>query len=218
MKPRSAWIDGSATFTTVASRITMNWARQTMTRTSQRLVSPDAGGSTNSSGRSEATLDTATSGRWGSWGLRILGTIRRGAWNVARTGAPAPLRRVRSQAAAGTARYSSALLAAVVKLVYTRRSGRRGGNARGGSSPLSRIVLQARCYPARRFLPLSSRGLGRRPLTAETGVRIPVAVPHEARLPGGFRRSPGRLRARWVTRRRDAREQATGPSGRESSW
>src|SRR5215217_2216907 len=28
-----------------------------------------------------------------------------------------------------------------------------------------------------RFLPLSSRGLGRRPLTAETGVRIPVAVP-----------------------------------------
>ena len=31
-------------------------------------------------------------------------------------------------------------------------------------------------YPAKRFLPLSSRGLGRRPLTAETGVRIPVAV------------------------------------------
>src|SRR5215207_10736401 len=31
--------------------------------------------------------------------------------------------------------------------------------------------------------PLSSRGLGRRPLTAETGVRIPVAVPHAARLP-----------------------------------
>src|SRR3954469_20251280 len=31
-----------------------------------------------------------------------------------------------------------------------------------------------------RILPLSSRGLGRSPLTAETGVRIPVAVLHEA--------------------------------------
>src|SRR3954451_24646685 len=40
-----------------------------------------------------------------------------------------------------------------------------------------------------RSLPLSSRGLGRRPLTAETGVRIPVAVLHDARPPGGFRRS-----------------------------
>ncbi len=50
LKPRSAWIDGSATFTTVASSTTMNCARQTMTSTSQRLVSPDAGGSTNSSG------------------------------------------------------------------------------------------------------------------------------------------------------------------------
>jgi hypothetical protein len=41
--------------------------------------------------------------------------------------------------------------------------------------------------------PPSSRGLGRRPLTAETGVRIPVAVPHEpcsvsGFLPSGFRR------------------------------
>ena len=61
-----------------------------------------------------------------------------------------------------------------------------------------------------RFLPLSSRGLGRRPLTAETGVRIPVAVPHEARPQGGFRRSmrngcsvvgPVR-RDRWAARRR----------------
>ena len=33
------WIDGSATFTTVASSTTMNCARQTMTSTSQRLVS-----------------------------------------------------------------------------------------------------------------------------------------------------------------------------------
>src|SRR5215207_7738803 len=66
VNPRSRWIDGSATFTTVASRITMNCARQTMTRTSQRLVSPDEGGSTKSSERSEATPDTATSGGWGA--------------------------------------------------------------------------------------------------------------------------------------------------------
>ena len=39
-----------------------------------------------------------------------------------------------------------------------------------------------------RFLPLSSRGLGRRPLTAETGVRIPVAVLTEALRIAGFLR------------------------------
>src|SRR4051812_25447252 len=33
------WIDGSAMFTIVASRMTMNWARQTIARTSQRFVS-----------------------------------------------------------------------------------------------------------------------------------------------------------------------------------
>ena len=38
--PRSVWIDGSATFTIVASRITMNWARQTRTRTSHGLTRP----------------------------------------------------------------------------------------------------------------------------------------------------------------------------------
>src|SRR3954447_13342908 len=53
LKPRSLWIDGSATFTIVASRMTMNCARQMMTRTSQRLVSPAGGGSTGS-GRSRA--------------------------------------------------------------------------------------------------------------------------------------------------------------------
>jgi hypothetical protein len=31
------WIEGSATFTTVASSTTMNWARQAITRTSQRF-------------------------------------------------------------------------------------------------------------------------------------------------------------------------------------
>src|SRR5436190_17935130 len=43
-----------------------------------------------------------------------------------------------------------------------------------------------------RFLPLSSRGLGRRPLAAETGVRIPVAVLTEALQIAGFSRSQGR--------------------------
>src|SRR3954451_3384612 len=39
-------------------------------------------------------------------------------------------------------------------------------------------VTAVRCGAAKlaEFLPPSSRGLGRRPLTAETGVRIPVAV------------------------------------------
>src|SRR3954447_4990359 len=47
----------------------------------------------------------------------------------------------------------------------------------------------ANCGPAAtlaRLWPPSSRGLGRRPLTAETGVRIPVAVLPEARSGSGF--------------------------------
>ena len=36
--PRSFWIDGSATFTTVPSRTTMNCAKQMMTSTNHRLV------------------------------------------------------------------------------------------------------------------------------------------------------------------------------------
>src|SRR3954463_2585128 len=48
-----------------------------------------------------------------------------------------------------------------------------------------------------RFLPPSSRGLGRRPLTAETGVRIPVAVLANPALAAGVRR----LRAVRVTLR-----------------
>src|SRR5512132_3028962 len=36
--PRSFWIDGSATLTTVASRTTMNCAKQTSTRTTQRFA------------------------------------------------------------------------------------------------------------------------------------------------------------------------------------
>src|SRR3954451_21505225 len=44
-------------------------------------------------------------------------------------------------------------------------------------SLVSQTHSTGRCYPEVRCpLPLSSRGLGRRPLTAETGVRIPVAV------------------------------------------
>ena len=40
--------------------------------------------------------------------------------------------------------------------------------------------------PERQSPPLSSRGLGRRPLTAETRVRIPVAVLQNPRVDGGF--------------------------------
>jgi hypothetical protein len=36
-KSRSSWIEGSATFTTVASSTTMNWAMHTSTRTSHLL-------------------------------------------------------------------------------------------------------------------------------------------------------------------------------------
>lgn len=77
-----------------------------------------------------------------------------------------------------TGRYpSGSQLAAVVKLVYTLASGASGLYARGGSSPLSRTPEPLLDWPSSNtLLPLSSRGLGRRPLTAETGVRIPVAV------------------------------------------
>ena len=90
--------------------------------------------------------------------------------------------------------------AAVVKLVYTQASGACGLYARGGSSPLSR-TLGAHCYSGPRgSLPLSSRGLGRRPLTAETGVRIPVAVLREPACPAGFV-VLGRVRPRQCIRK-----------------
>src|SRR4051812_17938534 len=56
------------------------------------------------------------------------------------------------------------------------------------------------------FLPPSSRGLGRRPLTAETGVRIPVAVLRGPAQAAGFRRSKGGARhyARQPARRPSA--------------
>jgi hypothetical protein len=47
------------------------------------------------------------------------------------------------------------------------------------------------CYREARSAPLSSRGLGRRPLTAETGVRIPVAVLRKPCKSQGFRHSGG---------------------------
>jgi hypothetical protein len=46
--------------------------------------------------------------------------------------------------------------------------------------------------------PPSSRGLGRRPLTAETGVRIPVAVLREPRSGVGFRRFRARHSVRHL--------------------
>src|ERR1700693_5799636 len=70
--------------------------------------------------------------------------------------------------------------------------------SRGGSTPLP-LPFGERHSPEVQGLatdgrqgspasPLSSRGLGRRPLTAETRVRIPVAVLQEAPTCRGFRR------------------------------
>src|SRR3954454_16947571 len=62
--------------------------------------------------------------------------------------------------------------AVVAELVDARRSGRREltlVEVRVLTTALARATLS---HPE----PPSSRGLGRRPLTAETGVRIPVAV------------------------------------------
>src|SRR5690349_16172904 len=84
--------------------------------------------------------------------------------------------------------YPVASHAAVVKLVYTPSSGG------GGRTPVEVRVLSAALpdlvasLRSRCSLPLSSRGLGRRPLTAETGVRIPVAVLQKALRLRGFRR------------------------------
>src|SRR3954453_23866289 len=61
------------------------------------------------------------------------------------------------------------------------------------SQPHSEAVATLGCG---RSLPLSSRGLGRRPLTAETGVRIPVAVLTDAPQQRGFRRLEGALSER----------------------
>ena len=60
----------------------------------------------------------------------------------------------------------------------------------GGIGPGWRTVPLVPCL--RRVSPLSSRGLGRRPLTAETGVRIPVAVLTERPYHGRSRPSGSR--------------------------
>ena len=60
----------------------------------------------------------------------------------------------------------------------------------GGIGPGWRTAPLVPCL--RRVSPLSSRGLGRRPLTAETGVRIPVAVLTERPYHGRSRPSGSR--------------------------
>src|ERR1044071_3113231 len=90
---------------------------------------------------------------------------------------------VRAHPSSALGWYPVASHAAVVKLVYTPSSGG------GGRTPVEVRVLSAALpdlvasLRSGCSLPLSSRGLGRRPLTAETGVRIPVAVLHDARPP-----------------------------------
>jgi hypothetical protein len=60
--------------------------------------------------------------------------------------------------------------------VYQFRHIRRAGRRRRYRSTPARGWAGGSGSLRRRFAPLSSRGLGRRPLTAETRVRIPVAV------------------------------------------
>jgi hypothetical protein len=50
-KSRSSWMAGSATFTTVPSRTTMNWAMQTITSTSHRRSADGAEGGADVTGR-----------------------------------------------------------------------------------------------------------------------------------------------------------------------
>ena len=81
--------------------------------------------------------------------------------------------------------------AAVAELVYARRSGRRGRKpleVRILSAALSGLRFKRRIegplLSSRADAPLSSRGLGRRILSPETRVRIPVAVPRESAANG----------------------------------
>jgi hypothetical protein len=73
--------------------------------------------------------------------------------------------------------------------------------------------------------PPSSRGLGRRPLTAETGVRIPVAVLRKPALRAGFGRLRPSLGKRLAEKRRRRRpamrggaERIAATSGAPGGW
>src|ERR1700730_2030490 len=87
---------------------------------------------------------------------------------------------------------------------------RRGARIQrsGGGRPVAWLPAEKALCPApARFAslgrvdcaPLSSRGLGRRPLMAETRVRIPVAVLLAPRVDGAFR-VPGAMMARLMAR------------------
>jgi hypothetical protein len=66
----------------------------------------------------------------------------------------------------------------------------------GSDAPRIAEGLLPSCRPE----PPSSRGLGRRPLTAETGVRIPVAVLRKRPEHGRFRRSGAVRDSPWDSR------------------
>jgi hypothetical protein len=81
---------------------------------------------------------------------------------------------------------------------------RRRGLLRGGATgvtvrPLDASRVSFASLGSADFAPLSSRGLGRRPLMAETRVRIPVAVSNAPRVFGAFRVSGGCWVNGWVS-------------------
>jgi hypothetical protein len=78
------------------------------------------------------------------------------------------------------------------KISHARGAGGTGAGRppRGPGAPWIGSARFASLVAASRA-PLSSRGLGRRPLMAETRVRIPVAVLRKAPRSRGFRRSRG---------------------------
>ena len=95
-----------------------------------------------------------------------------------------------------------------------------GRSERRENTPMpGRVRRQSLQSPAGR--PPSSRGLGRRPLTAETGVRIPVAVPRDPALGAGFVVPGGPRHNGWHNPpaiRPSARRAAATPAARLPWW
>ena len=96
-----------------------------------------------------------------------------------RTSTSVSSRRPERRASTNSATSASASTLAFVAPASARRAFVRCPNATKDSTSFATVGA--------RRAPLSSRGLGRRPLTAETGVRIPVAVSDWPHACGAFR-------------------------------